>query len=118
MWAAPRLKPDSEWTTVDSMDEVEARIESVRGETRGRDARTMLKVMRRATGQDPVVNRSGFGFGRYRYVARPARSFLTHPILVHRERHRALRGCPKLVGPLLARVARAFEHVRSPSAGR
>lgn len=68
MWVAPRLKPDSEWTTVDSMDEVEARIESVRGETRRRDARTMLEMMRRATGQDPVVDRSGFGFGRYHYV--------------------------------------------------
>ena len=34
---------------------------------RQRDARTMLEMMTRVTGQAPVVERSAVGFGRYHY---------------------------------------------------
>ncbi len=50
------------------MDEVEAFIDAVPGEIRRRDARTMLDLMKRATGQEPVVDRSSVGFGRYHYL--------------------------------------------------
>ena len=46
---------------------VDALLASVVPAKRQRDARTMLDMMMRVTGQPPVVDRSVVGFGRYDY---------------------------------------------------
>ena len=49
------------------MDELQAYLERVTPAVRRRDAETLLDLMRRATGQEPVLRGSIVGFGSYHY---------------------------------------------------
>ena len=51
----------------DADDAVERLLDRVVPAKRQRDARTMLAVMTRVTGQPPVVDRNAVGFGSYHY---------------------------------------------------
>lgn len=49
------------------MGQVEEFIDSLPSERRRKDARTLVDLMRRATGEEPTVDRRAVGFGSYHY---------------------------------------------------
>lgn len=48
-------------------DDIDAFLEKVTPAVRRRDARTMLELMRRATGVEPELHGTGIGYGTYHY---------------------------------------------------
>jgi hypothetical protein len=63
----------------DTEVEVQAYIDAVPGETRRRDAKTLLELMRRATGETPRLEGSIIAFGNYHYKYASGREGDTAP---------------------------------------